>query len=306
VSAVRHDPEGFRSGFIAVIGRPNVGKSTLVNAMVGQKVSIVSDKPQTTRRPVRGVLNGAGFQAVFTDTPGFHKPRTALGERLNERVGESVADVEVILLVVDAAAGVGRGDAFVATRQVEPFAGPKVCAVNKIDALRHRGPRGTVPQLSAAAELASFDHVVPVSARTGVGVSELREVLVGLLPPGPPLFPDEMATDQTLEFRIAETVREKALALTREEVPHSVATMVEDLSRDDVTGLVTVSCLVLVERDSQKGILIGRGGEMLKQIGTSARKELEALLGTKVYLELRVKVLKDWQRDPRSLDRLGL
>ncbi|HCO04070.1 MAG TPA: GTPase Era [Actinobacteria bacterium] len=298
--------EGFRSGFVAVIGRPNVGKSTLVNLMVGQKVSIVSDKPQTTRRPVRGVLNGPGFQAVFTDTPGFHKPRTALGERLNERVGESVADVEMILMVVDAAAGVGRGDAFVAARKVAPFGGPKVCAVNKVDALRHRGPRGTVPQLEAAAALASFDHVMPVSARTGHGVGELRDLLVGLLPPGPPLFPAEMATDQTLEFRIAETVREKALALTREEVPHSVATMVEELSRDDVTGFVSVSCLVLVERDSQKGILIGRGGEMLKRIGTAARKELETLLGSKVYLELRVKVLKDWQRDPRSLDSLGL
>jgi GTP-binding protein Era len=296
---------GFRSGLVAIVGRPNVGKSTLVNALVGQKVSIVSDKPQTTRFVVRGVLNGDGYQVVFTDTPGYHKPRTQLGERLNRRVDDSVEGVDGILLVVDAAAGVGRGDGFVAAREVEPAPArvAKVCAVNKIDRLRGRE---VVPQLAAAAELAPFDHVMAVSARTGAGLDELRHVLVDLIPEGPALFPTDEATDLPVLTRIAEMVREQALARTREEVPHSIAVQVEELERDEDTGFATVSCVILVERDSQKGIVIGKGGSMLKEIGTRARAEIERLLGAKVYLDLRVKVLKDWQRDPRALDRLGL
>jgi GTPase len=291
----------FRSGFVAVVGRPNVGKSSLVNALVGTKVAIVSDKPQTTRHVVRGVMNGDGVQAVFVDTPGFHKPRTALGSRLNERVDEAVgAGVDAVLLVVDAAVGVGRGDAFVAQRQVAPFAGPKVCAVNKVD--RRRG-HGVVPQLEAAAALASFDHVVPTSARTGRGISDLREVIATLLPDSAPLFPIDTPTDQPLELRVAEVIREKALAATREELPHSVAVTIEEFEREE--ALVRISALVYVERDSQKGMVIGRGGEMLKRIGSEARRELEVLLGSKVFLELRVKVLKEWQRDQRALDRLG-
>lgn len=285
---------------MAVVGRPNTGKSTLVNALVGQKVSIVSDKPQTTRDRVRGVVTGAGYQVVLTDTPGFHKPRTLLGERLNEMVGESTADVDAIVQVVDGEAGVGRGDAFVAARQVQPHRVRGICVVNKVDRLS----KGAVlAQLEAAAALADFDHVIPVSARTGAGVPELLELLLETLPEGPFLFPEDEATDQPLERRVAEIVREKALAATREEVPHSIATQVEELERED--GLVRIHCLVLVERESQKGIVIGKGGEMLKRIGTQARRELEALLGRKVYLELRVKVLRDWQRDPKALQRLG-
>lgn len=289
-----------RSGLVAVVGRPNTGKSTLVNALVGQKVSIVSDKPQTTRHRVRGVLTSDGDQVVLTDTPGFHKPRTLLGERLNEMVEESTSDVDAIVQVVDGAAGVGRGDAFVAARQVEPHRVLKVCAVNKVDRL---SKAAVLPQLEAAAALADFDHVMPVSARTGAGVPELLAILVEALPEGTFLFPEEETTDQPLERRVAEIVREKALAATREEVPHSIATEVEELEHED--GLVRIHCLVLVERDSQKGIVIGKGGEMLKRIGTQARGELEALLGEKVFLELRVKVLRDWQRDPKALERLG-
>jgi GTP-binding protein Era len=291
----------FRSGVVAVVGRPNTGKSTLVNALVGQKVAIVSDKPQTTRRSIRGVLTTGAYQAVFTDTPGFHKPRTQLGRRLNEVVSASTVGVDAVLQVVDAAAGVGRGDAFVHSSQVAPASCPKLCAVNKVDRLRRHE---VVPQLAAAAELGAFDEIVPVSARTGGGVPELRELIASLLPEGEPLFPEGEVTDLPLEARVAEIVREKALAVTREEVPHSIAVVVEELERED--GLVRIEAAVLVERDSQKGIVIGRGGEMLRTIGSRAREELEVVFGRKVYLGLRVKVLKDWQRDPRALDRLGL
>ena len=286
-----------------MVGRPNVGKSSLVNALVGEKVGIVTDKPQTTRFAIRGVVTAEDHQMALTDTPGFHKPRTLLGERLNARVGDAASDVDVVLLVVDAADGVGKGDAFVAERHVTPHRGPKVCAVNKID----RVPHGRlVPQLAAAAELAPFDHIVPISAKTGEGLEELRGVLVAALPLGEALFPVDQRTDQAVELRIAEIVREKALAIMREEVPHSIAVVVEELDRDSVTGFVTLSCTVFVERESQKGIVIGKGGRTLKEIGTTAREEVEKLLGARMYLELRVKVLKDWQRNPTALDRLGL
>ena len=290
----------FRSGFVAVVGRPNVGKSTLVNALVGQKVSIVTDKPQTTRARIRGIRTTEDHQIVFTDTPGFHKPRTLLGQRLNQMVEESTADVEVVVHVVDGAAGVGRGDAFVAERRVKPVKALKVCAVNKIDLVKE--PQ-LMAQLQAASELVEFDHLVPVSAKSGRGLAELLEVLVGELPEGPRYFEPEEVTDQPLELRIAEIVREKALALTRDELPHSVATQVEEMERKE--ELTRIACVILVERDSQKGIVIGKGGAMLKKIGTLAREELELMLGTKVHLELRVKVQKEWQRDPRALTRLG-
>ena len=290
-----------RSGFVGVVGRPNVGKSTLVNALVGQKVAIVSDKPQTTRRGIRGVLTTDAHQIVFTDTPGFHKPRTLLGARLNDVVSASVESVDVMLHVVDAASGVGRGDAFVFLRQVSPHDGPKICAVNKVDRLRHHE---TVPQLAAAAELGEYDEILPVSARTGAGLPELLDVIAARLPEGPPLYPDGTVTDLALEERLAELIREQALGATREEVPHSIAVVVEELEREG--NLTRVHASLLVERDSQKCIVIGRGGSMLRAIGTAARPELEGLLGTRVYLDLRVKVLREWQRDPKALDRLGL
>jgi GTP-binding protein Era len=290
----------YRSGFVAVVGRPNVGKSTLVNALVGRKVAIVSDKPQTTRRDVRAVLTAEGHQIVFTDTPGFHKPRTLLGSRLNDVVGRATQGVDAVVQVVDAADGVGRGDAFVYDRQVRPFPGPRLCAVNKIDAVRSREE---VPQLQAAADLGEWDEVVPIAARIGRGVDLLRELLVARLPEGPPAYPADEVTDQPLEVRLSEIVREKALAVTRQEVPHSIAVVVEELERDE--GLTKVHASLIVERESQKGIVIGKGGGTLKAIGSRAREEMERMLGTKVFLDLRVKVLKEWQRDPKALQRLG-
>jgi len=286
---------------VAVVGRPNVGKSTLVNALVNRKVAIVSTRPQTTRRGIRGILTTDEYQLVFTDTPGFHKPRTLLGRRLNQVVSDSVQGVDVLVQVVDAAAGVGRGDDYVYRAQVSAVSVPKLCAVNKVDLVRHHD---VVPQLAAAGSLGDFDEIVPVSAATGRGTDELRDLIVANVPEGPPLYPADQVTDQTVEEQIAEIIREKALAVTREEVPHSIAVEVEEMEREG--DLTRTDAVILVERDSQKGIVIGRGGAMLKAIGTRARKDIEPLVGTRVYLSLRVKVLKDWQRDPRALDRLGL
>ena len=292
--------DGFRSGFVAVIGRPNTGKSTLVNALVGRKVAIVSDKPQTTRRGVRAVLSSDDYQVVFTDTPGFHKPRTLLGSRLNDLVGEATQGVDAVVQVVDARAGVGRGDAFVFERQLGDIGGPRFCAVNKIDLLHNREE---VPQLEAAAALGAWDEIVPVSAKTGRGVGVLLDLLVDRLPEGPAYYPTETLTDEPLEVRLAEIVREKALAVTRQEVPHSIAVVVEELEESD--SLTKIHASLIVERDSQKGIVIGNGGGTLKTIGSRAREEIERVLGHKVFLDLHVKVLKEWQRDPKALQRLG-
>jgi GTPase len=290
----------FRSGFVAVVGRPNTGKSTLVNALVGRKVAIVSDKPQTTRRGVRAILSSDDYQVVFTDTPGFHKPRTLLGSRLNDLVGEATQGVDAVVQVVDARAGVGRGDAFVFERQLCDIGGPRFCAVNKLDLLRNREE---VPQLEAAAALGAWDEIVPVSAKTGRGVGVLLDLLVDRLPEGQAYYPNDMVTDQPLEVRVAEIVREKALEVTRQEVPHSIAVEVEELEESD--PLTKIHASLIVERDSQKGIVIGNGGGTLKTIGSRAREEIERVLGHKVFLDLHVKVLKEWQRDPKALQRLG-
>lgn len=290
----------FRCGLVAVVGRPNTGKSTLVNALVGAKVAIVSDKPQTTRSDVRAILTTEDFQIAFTDTPGFHKPRTPLGSRLNQLVDEATQGVDAIVQVVDAAAGVGRGDAFVYERQVAGRAGRTLCAVNKLDRLH---ARREIPELQAAAAIGAWDEIVPISAKTGSGVDTLLALLVDGLPKGPPLFPAGQVTDQPLEVRLAEIVREQALAVTREEVPHSIAVVVEELETED--GLTKVHASLIVERDSQKGIVIGKGGATLKTIGSRAREEMERVLGQKVFLDLRIKVLKEWQRDPKALQRLG-
>jgi GTP-binding protein Era len=297
---VTEPKKGFRSGFVAVIGRPNTGKSTLVNALVGRKVAIVSDKPQTTRLGVRAVLSSDDYQVVFTDTPGFHKPRTLLGSRLNDLVGEATRGVDAVVQVVDARAGVGRGDAFVFERQLRDIGGPRFCAVNKLDLLRNREE---VPQLAAAAALGAWDEIVPVSAKTGRGVGVLLDLLVERLPEGPAHYPTETLTDEPLEVRLAEIVREKALQVTRQEVPHSIAVVVEELEESD--SLTKIHASLIVERDSQKGIVIGNGGGTLKTIGSRAREEIERVLGHKVFLDLHVKVLKEWQRDPKALQRLG-
>jgi GTPase len=291
----------FRSGIVAVVGRPNVGKSTLVNALVGQKIAIVSDKPQTTRNDIRAILTTDDVQIVFTDTPGYHKPRTLLGRRLNDLVGDAVEGVDVVVQVVDGASGVGRGDAYVAEQQViAARTASRICVVNKVDRL---DKAKVIPQLAAAEPLATWDEIVPLSAQTGEGVELLRGLIVARLPEGPALYLPEEVTDQSVEVRLAELVREQALRVTREEVPHSVAVVVDEMEREG--DLTRVHASLVVERDSQKGILIGRGGVTLKAIGSGARPAMERLLGTKVYLDLHVKVMKEWQRDPKALNRLG-
>lgn len=290
----------FRSGFVAVVGRPNVGKSTLVNAMVGDKVAITSDKPQTTRSAIRGILDGDGWQAVLVDTPGYHKPRTQLGSRLNEVVRAAWSDVELALFVVDAHAGVGRGDARVAS-DLARSGRPSICVVNKVDAVK---PDGVAVALAAAAELGDFEEYVPVSAKAGDGVALLVDLVQQRLEEGPMYYPAGTRSDQPPPAFVAELVREKLLRRTREEVPHSIAVLTEEyIEHED--GLLEIHANVFVERDSQKGIVIGKGGSTLKAVGTEAREEIELLFGRKVYLELRVKVLKDWQRHAYALDQLG-
>lgn len=292
--------EGFRSGFVAVVGRPNVGKSTLVNGLVGEKVAITSDKPQTTRGAVRGILNRDGCQVVLVDTPGYHKPRTLLGTRLNEVVREAWSDVDLALFVVDGHSGVGRGDAKVAA-DLKAAGCPTFCVVNKVDVIS----RDTVAvALAAAAELGDFDEFVPVSAKTGDGTGLLTDLVDARMPEGPMYYPPGTNTDQPPPIFVAELVREKLLKRTREEVPHSIAVVTEEYEeRED--GLLEIRATIFVERDSQKGIVIGKGGSTIKAVGTEAREEIELLFGRKVYLELRAKIEKDWQRHAHALERLG-
>ena len=278
-----------KSGFVTFVGRPNVGKSTLLNQILGQKVTIVSDKPQTTRTQVRGVLTRPDAQVVFVDTPGIHKPRTLLGERLNESATDSIGDVDVVCLVVDATAPIGRGDQFVAQR----VPSDAVIVVNKTDVAP---PADVLAQLSAAAtQLESGDEYFPVSAATGDGVPELVDALIARLPEGPAYYPDDMVTDVPEAFWVAELVREQLLAVTRDEVPHSVACRVTEWEWP------RIRCEILVERESQKGIVIGKKGAVLKAVGIAVRSQLPP----GAYLELFVKVDKDWQRRPRALERLG-
>ncbi len=278
-----------RSGFVTLVGRPNVGKSTLLNRMLGTKVSIVSDKPQTTRTQVRGVLNRPDAQIVFVDTPGIHRPRTLLGTRLNDSALQAAEDVDVVVLVIDATAPFGRGDQWVAARI--PAGGPAILVVNKVDAA---SPGQVLRQLQAAASLAMSEYF-PVSAATGEGVDELVEGIVSRLPPGPAYYPPGMVTDVAEAFWVAELVREQLLAVARDELPHSVAARVTEWEWP------RVRCEILVERDSQKGIVIGKGGGVLKEVGTRVREQLPA----GAFLELFVKVDKGWQRNPKALERLG-
>jgi GTP-binding protein Era len=291
-----------RSGFVAVAGRPNVGKSTLVNALAGEKVAIVSDKPQTTRRRISAVVNGDAegepFQLVLVDLPGFQRPRDALTERMQRTVNETLADVDAFLFVLSASERIGAGDRFIAER-IFAAGPPVVIALNKVDRI---APARIAEQITEAAPLGDFHALHPVSALKADGLEPLLQDLVALLPEGPAYFDEGTRTDLPLEARIAEIVREKALALTREEVPHAITVEVDELDLEKGR----IRALVWVETESQKGILIGKGGSMIKTIGIRARQEIEALLGRKIFLDLGVKVRPSWRRDVGALERLGI
>jgi GTP-binding protein Era len=289
-------PTGLKSGFVAVAGRPNVGKSTLVNALSGAKVAIVSDKPQTTRRRIFGIANGEDYQLVLADLPGFQRPLDPLTEHMQRTVDQSFEDVDAVLFVLSARERIGAGDRFIAGRLFE-LAVPVVIALNKVDRLK---PGHIATQMETASKLGDFHALHPVSAKTGDGVDALRKELVALLPEGPPYFPREQRTDLPVEVQIAELVREQALRLTKEELPHAITVEVEEI------GDRVVRADVLVETESQKQIVIGKGGSMVREIGRWARPEIEQLLGHQVFLELRVKVKPRWRRDEALLERLGI
>jgi GTP-binding protein Era len=285
-----------KSGFVAVAGRPNVGKSTLVNAVCGDKVAIVSDKPQTTRRRIAGVTNGDGFQLVLVDLPGFQRPRDVMTERMQRTVDQALADVDGVLFVLAADETIGAGDRFIAARV---FAGeaPVVIALNKVDRVR---PPAIARQIEEAAALGDFRSLHPVSGRTGDGIGPLTDDLVELLPEGPAYFPEGESTDLPVVARVGELVREKALAVTREEVPHAITVEVEEVE----DGFVRAN--LYVETKSQKGIVVGKDGHTIKEIGVEARPEIERLLGRQVFLDLHVKVRPRWRRDEQLLERLGI
>jgi GTPase len=287
---------GLKSGFVAVAGRPNVGKSTLVNALTGDKVAIVSDKPQTTRRRIFGIADGDDHQLVLADLPGFQRPLDPLTEHMQRTVDSSFEDVDAVLLVLSARERIGAGDRFVG-RKVFDLGVPVVIALNKVDRLKG-GHIAT--QMESASKLGDFHALHPVSAKTGDGVPELRAELVSLLPEGPRYFPQGQRTDLPVEVQIAELVREQALRLTKDELPHAITVEVQEM------GERVIEADVLVETESQKQIVVGKGGSMVREIGRRARPEIEALVGHSVYLELRVKVRPRWRRDESTLERLGL
>jgi GTP-binding protein Era len=298
----------FHSGFVCLVGRPNTGKSTLTNALVGTKVAITSKRPQTTRHAIRGIVHRENFQVILVDTPGLHRPRTLLGKRLNDLVRDTYAEVDVIGLCIPADEGIGPGDRWIVD-QIRSVA-PKttlVVIVTKIDKV----PKDRVAaQLVAAGELtrdsAKSAEIVPVSAVTGAQVDVLIDVLAAALPAGPAYYPDGELTDEPEEILMAELIREAALEGVRDELPHSLAVVIDEVNpRDDRDDLIDVYAVLYVERDSQKGIIIGKGGTRLREVGTAARSQIEKLLGTKIYLDLRVKVAKNWQSDPKQLGRLG-
>ncbi len=296
----------FRSGFVCFVGRPNTGKSTLTNALVGSKVAITSNRPQTTRHTIRGIVHREDFQIVLVDTPGLHRPRTLLGKRLNDLVRETYSDVDVIGLCIPADEDIGPGDRWI-YEQIRESA-PRttlIVIVTKIDKVTKDR---VAAQLLAVDELAGGHAaaIVPVSATRGDQVDVLIDVIVEQLSPGPAYYPDGELTDEPEEVLMAELIREAALEGVRDELPHSLAVVIDEVTpREDRDDLIDVHAILYVERDSQKGIVIGRGGARLKEVGTAARRQIEKLLGTKVYLDLRVKVAKNWQQDPKQLGRLG-
>lgn len=298
------EENGFKSGFVAVLGRPNVGKSTLVNQLVGTKVSITSPRPQTTRGPIRGVRNGPYYQAVFVDTPGSQKPRDTLRSRMQQQVLDSLSESDVVLLLFDvsqAQKGLGTGDRYVA-RLVAESGTPAIACLNKVDLLRNRSE--VLPLVVEVSGLAEFEEIFPLSAVEGLNVEPLMEAVVGLLPPGPRYFPEGAVTDYPESLILAEYIREKALLALREEVPHAIAVEIDEVERKD--NVTVVYAIIHVERGSQRMIVLGKGGKTIKQIGTEARRDVERLLGTRIYLDLKVKVTPGWRNDPRFLERLGL
>ncbi|MBE1549007.1 GTP-binding protein Era [Mycobacterium sp. OAS707] len=295
----------FSSGFVCFVGRPNTGKSTLTNALVGAKVAITSNRPQTTRHTIRGIVHREDFQIILVDTPGLHRPRTLLGQRLNDLVKSTYSEVDVIGWCVPADEKIGPGDRWI-YEQIRAIA-PKtklVVVVTKIDKV---AKDRVGAQLIAVSELVGPDaEIVPVSATTGENLDVLTKVLADQLPPGPAFYPDGELTDEPEETLMAELIREAALEGVRDELPHSLAVVIDEVSpREDRDDLIDVHAILYVERDSQKGIVIGKGGARLREVGTAARTQIEKLLGTKVYLDLRVKIAKNWQRDPKQLGRLG-
>lgn len=290
----------YRAGFLTFVGRPNVGKSTLMNALVGEKVAITSPTPQTTRRAIRGILTRPDGQLVIVDTPGVHRPRTLLGERLNDVVAATLTDVDVVGFCLPAGEPIGPGDRFLHRQLDQAKHAKRIAIVTKIDAV----PKERVArQLLAVSELGQWASIVPVSAQDRVQLDVLVDEVLALLPESPRLYPEEAVTDLSLEQRIAELIREAALDGVREELPHSIAVTVADIEHED--GLMRIYADLWVERDSQRIIMIGRGGSRLKHVGTTARAGIEPLVGSRVFLSLHVKVAKEWQRDPRALNRLG-
>ena len=300
-------PEDFRAGFISIVGRPNVGKSTLTNALVGRKIAITSGRPETTRHNIRGIVHGEGYQLVLVDTPGYHRPRTLLGKRLNDMVREALSEVDVVLFCLPADQRIGPGDQFIA-RELRGIKRPIIAVATKCDAV----PRDRVMKhLLSIEKLGDWAAIVPVSSVEGKGIDHLREVLAETVPLSPPLYPDGDVTDESRDTLIAEFIREAALEGVRDELPHSLAVQVEEIIErprregDDRPPMLDIHVNVYVERDSQKAIIIGRKGSRLKQIGTQSRAHIEELLGRRVYLDLHVRTAKDWQSDPKMLGRLG-
>ena len=300
-------PEDFRAGFISIVGRPNVGKSTLTNALVGRKIAITSGCPETTRHNIRGIVHGEGYQLVLVDTPGYHRPRTLLGKRLNDMVREALSEVDAVLFCLPADQRIGPGDQFIA-RELRGIKRPIIAVATKCDAV----PRERVMKhLLSIEKLGDWAAIVPVSSVEGKGIVHLREVLAQTVPLSPPLYPDGDVTDESRDTLIAEFIREAALEGVRDELPHSLAVQVEEIIErprregDDRPPMLDIHVNVYVERDSQKAIIIGRKGSRLKQIGTQARAHIEELLGRRVYLDLHVRTAKDWQSDPKMLGRLG-
>jgi GTP-binding protein Era len=302
-SAQASGPADGRSGFVTFVGRPNVGKSTLTNALVGEKVAITSDKPQTTRRAIRGIVNRPGGQLVIVDTPGLHKPRTLLGQRLNDLVEQVLGDVDVIGFCVPATEKVGPGDRRIAESLGGYGRAKKVAIVTKTDAASRDQITERLIEVDQLRE--DWAAVIPLSALTRDQLDVLTDELLALMPKGPALYPDGVVTDESIEDRIAEIIREAALEGVRDELPHSIAVTIEDISERDTGSITDIHANLIVERDSQKAIIIGHKGSRLRDVGARARAQIEPLVGTQVFLRLHVRVAKEWQRDPKQLGRLG-